>query len=170
MKESIHKPILRSIEFDKRSTSNPREIRRISSSVIIVIDTWEVIDEVWRINGVVTKDVGYRWITRCEEGKNFAIEKILDSDGKFVAFYCDITSPIKIISEGFEYYDWYLDVFQSGTEKAIILDEDEFDLAVVSGYLNQKEANLARETAMRLVSTFEKGEFNDDDSKSILEW
>lgn len=163
----IHAPKLRTFDLDKRSANNPTELKIISPNITLVINIWNEIDSIWKINGVITRDKGYKWVTKLEESKNYTVEKILDKDGNFVGFYCDITSPVKLKENGYEFYDWYLDVFQPVDGKPEILDEDEFDQAVKAGYLTEAEILIARKALNQLLAMLEVNLFDRSNSTNL---
>ena len=84
----------------------------------------------WSIGALIVARPGYSWLTRWEEGKNYVITRILDDKGDWVGTYCDICSCVKKHNEGFEFEDWYLDVWQPAGEKPGLLDEDGLEEAV----------------------------------------
>lgn len=153
----IQRPKLRTLDQDKRSSENPKELVRINSTTLLIIDTWNTVDEIWKIKGTITRDVGYKWITKLESGKTYTLEKILDSKGNFVAYYCDICSPIKLANDNYEYYDWYLDIFRTNKGETFVLDKDEFEKGVVNGFLTEDEAKLAKSTLNKLLSLVTTG-------------
>jgi len=160
---TIYPPKQRTLSNDKRNPKNPRELMWLDAKTLIVIDT----DEVWSINGITTRDRGFKWVTKLEEGKNYAIEKTIDQNGNFVAYYCDICSPIKLFDNDYEYYDWYLDVFKTPSSDLMILDEDEFEEAVKSKLLSVDEIVSAKKALDELKSLIKNNLLDMSNSENI---
>jgi len=125
----------------------------------ITDETFGEMERLWSIDDLVVAKPGYRWITKWEEGKNYVITRILNEKGDWVGTYCDICSPVKKIEdtrligndEGFEFEDWYLDVWQPANEKPGLLDEDELEEAVADGHITREQAEVAMEAAAKVI-------------------
>lgn len=136
-----------------------KEIRFLSSNSAITTETWNEIQEPWSESGVIIAKKGYKWITKWEEGQNYIITKIIDVDGGIVGYYCDISSRVKKLSEGFELFDWYLDVWQENQKEATILDGDELEEALKADYISEEDAEIARNSAKFLIEMLNNEDF-----------
>lgn len=87
------------------------------------------------------------------------IVAIWDLDGNLTGYYCNINSEPSRIEGGYEVVDLYLDVFVLPDMSYEVLDEDEFAEAIKKGWIDEREASLARETVRRVVHEVESGEF-----------
>ena len=114
-------------------------------------ETFGEMDRHWSIDGLTVAKPGYRWITRWEEGKNYVVTRILDENGDWVGTYCDICSPVAKNGDGYEFEDWYLDVWQPANEQPRLLDEDELEEAARDGQITPQQAQIAREAAVQVI-------------------
>jgi predicted RNA-binding protein associated with RNAse of E/G family len=122
----------------------------------VTTEVWNEIGEAWRAQeGFVFADTGYKWVTKWEEGKNHTVTEFIDATGKLVGAYFDIGSTVTKTPSGFEYDDWYLDVFQPAGERPVLLDENEMEQAVQAGFLTEEQAEIARREADRLIRQLE---------------
>lgn len=66
---------------------------------------------------------------------------IYDNDKKFRGFYCDLCSPVKRVSDGFEVTDFFLDLWIYPNGQFLILDREEYEEAVKKEWItvNQQE-------------------------------
>lgn len=101
----------------------------------------------WIDAGVVTAKKGFKWITKWELGKNYISTKILDTNDNLVGTYWDITSEVTKENGHYQAYDWYLDVFRTAGNHAVVLDEDELVEALEAGFLTKNEVEIAHKNA-----------------------
>lgn len=149
--EKIHKPKhIRSID-GLGIPQNNRTIILATPSIGITTETWKTPKEPWTESGVVIAQHNYKWVTKWETGKNYIITKIFNADGEMVGIYCDVSAPVIKSDEGFEFYDWYLDVWQEIGKEPVILDEDELELALFENFISEKDGETARQTAKFLT-------------------
>lgn len=156
IKISIHPPKHLSSSTGLGLPNCTRNSKRVSSTIIVTTETWNEIEKPWVQSKTIIAKPGYKWIAKWEEGTNFTINKIYDDKRKLVALYCDIGSPLKKIPNGLEFDDWYLDVWQLVGSKPELLDEDELNEAVKLGFLTEKEAVVAKDTANQLIKELAK--------------
>ena len=72
------------------------------------------------------------------------IAAIYDEQKNFKGYYCDICSPVKKNTDGYEITDLFLDLWIFPDGKYIILDQDEFDNAVLQRWMNKNQIIKAR--------------------------
>lgn len=129
--------------------------RAITPLILDTSEVWNEMEEPWTVEDVIIAKPGYRWVTRWEEGKNHTVCQFLDERGNLVAVYSDIGSVVTKTPNGYEFDDWYLDVFQPAGERPVLLDEDELQQAVQAGYLTEGQAELARQEVSRVMEQLE---------------
>jgi hypothetical protein len=108
----IHKPKHLSSQRGMGLPSCTNTSQEVGPSILVTTEVWNEVDEPWTAEGIVIAKPGYRWVTQWEEGKNHTVCEFFDETGELVAVYCDIGSVVTKTPSGFEFDDWYLDVFQ----------------------------------------------------------
>jgi len=156
MEKKIHSPKHVLSVNGKGLPNTLKVVKPLSSTSMLLEETWQDMEKPWNQGEIITAKPGYKWISKWEEGKNYVIDKVIDEKGNLVAIYCDICAPVKKIAEGYEFEDWYLDVWQPVNQKPQLLDEDELEAALKSGYLTQEQVSIARKTAEYLLNYLEK--------------
>lgn len=131
---------------------NLRVLYLVTPTIGITYETWTNIEKPWTESGITIAAAGYRWVTKWETGKHYIITKIFDEQEELVGIYCDISTPITKTKKGFEFYDWYLDVWQEIGKEPIILDEDELEEALKEKYISTNNAKIAKQTARYLTN------------------
>jgi predicted RNA-binding protein associated with RNAse of E/G family len=91
---------------------------------------------------LIDKDFIGIWYCPYKNWHDFA--SIYDAQKKFKGYYCDICSPIKKISDGFIITDLFLDLWIYPNGKYIILDQEEFNNAVVQRWMNENQIIKAK--------------------------
>lgn len=137
-----------------------KTVKTVSPTSIILEETWNEMEQPWSQEGIIIANPGYKWVSMWEEGKNHVIEKMFDNKGHLIGIYCDICSPVKKSSDGYEFEDWYLDVWQPANQKPQLLDEDELETAMRVGYLLEEQIDTARQTAIQLLTGLERDSLN----------
>ena len=89
----------------------------------------------------------------------YDIGKIYNLKNEWTGYYCDIMMPVNRECGMFEIVDLFLDVWVSPDHTYEILDEDEFQVAVINGDISKELAAAARETLSELILTIEAGHF-----------
>ncbi len=119
----------------------------VSETIAYGTEIWGKLEKPWRQDETIIALPGYVWRTRWEVGKSYIINKYLDNNGKLVGIYCDICRPVEKNENGLAFDDLYLDVWQLPGQDPVILDEDELEEAISTGYINSEEADIARQNA-----------------------
>ncbi len=96
----------------------------------------------------------------------YDIGKIHNPSGTLTGYYCDIISPMKRFeSEGTEFVfsveitDLCLDLWVCPDSSYQILDEDEFEVAVKNGWIDESLAQKAGEELDKLIQLVKRGGF-----------
>jgi len=140
----------------KYGETNKLVVMHISNSICVTTEIWlEEPERSYVDAGIVTAKKSYQWITTWNLNRNYISTKILNEKGKLIGTYYDITSIVNKKGEEFEADDWYLDILVTSDGKVHLLDEDELQMAVEEGYLNEKEANLAKKTANEILNSLD---------------
>jgi hypothetical protein len=105
-------------------------------------------------------DRGYLWMQHYPEGEHFVVTTMFDPDGNVVQWYIDICKTQGLTEQQVPWFDdLYLDIVKLPTGELMLLDEDELEEAVEDGIILPKDADLARQTAARLLDAIRKGLF-----------
>ena len=89
----------------------------------------------------------------------FDIGAIYDTDMNFKGYYCDICTPMKRVSNGFEITDFVLDVWVFPNGQYQILDQDEYHNAVMKKWLTQDQQIIVETELHRLIEQIEASTF-----------
>ena len=146
---SIHRPkhILSRVGL---GVGTSKQMNYINETTAIGTETWNEMDEPWSEGFVIIAKPEYMWITKWEVGKPYIITKFIDDKRLLIAVYCDVTTPVKKVLDGFEFEDLYLDVWQEPQKSPVTLDEEELSEAAEAGYINNAEAARVKELALKI--------------------
>ncbi len=111
------------------------------------------------VNGKIIMNNGWRGLYYEVIADWYDVVRIYDKEKKFVGYYCDIKTPSKRIEGGFELTDLFLDLWVFPDMKFEILDKDEFDRAVLNGWLDRTTASTAMKKLMLLIENAIAGDF-----------
>lgn len=103
-------------------------------------------------------DVGYKWLTLYPKDEQFAILTIFDEKEQFVEFYFDIAKKVNYKPRVPYIEDLYLDVVITKENDVIFVDEEELNEAYKLADIKQKDYELARKTADKIVNKFHNKE------------
>jgi predicted RNA-binding protein associated with RNAse of E/G family len=93
-------------------------------------------------------------------GKWFNVIKIRDLKGRHTGYYCDISTPPKLLKDGsVEITYLFLDLWVSPDFRHRVLDEDEMEEALKKGWISKQLYERARKELKKLVALVEKKEF-----------
>jgi len=93
-------------------------------------------------------------------GKWFNIVKVRNMQGKHTGYYCDVTTPPKLLEDGsVELTDLFLDLWVSPDLKYKVLDEDELEEALEKGRIEKQLYDKAKKELRKLVALVERGRF-----------
>lgn len=111
------------------------------------------------IDGVKILDNGYRGVYYEIVDDWYDVVRIFDRDEKFIGYYCDIKTPSKRFEGGFELTDLFLDLWVFPDMKWRILDKEEFDEAVIKGWIDRETASIAMKKIIYLIGQVTEGDF-----------
>lgn len=110
-----------------------------------------------RIEGAVVMEEGSDLVWFTFPGMWHDIGRFHRADGTFTGYYANILTPPEIDGDKWRTMDLYLDVWLAPGSGPVLLDEDEFDLAVGKELLDADVARRAREEADRLMAAAAAG-------------
>lgn len=90
------------------------------------------------------------------------------ADDRFTGYYANILTPVVFRSDTeWETTDLFLDVWVGADGAVTLLDEDELEEALASGWITQADADAARDEALRLLNAAHAGTWPPD---RVKEW
>lgn len=111
-------------------------------------------------NGEVVLARGFKIVYFELFGKWFNVCKIRNFQGKHTGYYCDITTPPKLLGDGgLELTDLFLDLWVSPDLQCKVLDEEELENALLKEWITRKLYDKAKQKLNHLVSTVTQGKF-----------
>lgn len=109
---------------------------------------------------VCIADSGYTWFQHFPEGESYTITTVLDQNGEVVQFYIDMCMDHGINEEEIPWFvDLYLDIVILPDKELFLLDDNELMEAFKKGEITDKDMKLAHETAQKIISKHNNGEF-----------
>ena len=93
---------------------------------------------------------------------------IYDRENRFKGYYCDICTPMKKVSDGYESTDFFLDLWIFSDGRYLVLDQDEFNIAVKQGWMNQEQIAKAKTELDNLVRKVKSKQFPPLKIKNLL--
>lgn len=93
---------------------------------------------------------------------------IYDREKEFKGYYCDICTPMKNVSDGYEITDFFLDLWVFSDGRYLVLDQDEFNIAVKQGWINQEQMAKAKVELDNLVLKVKSKQFPPSTIKEFL--
>lgn len=103
---------------------------------------------------VTILDEGYKWMTLYPKEEKFSIIAIFDLKLELVEFYFDIGKNVKYKPKVPYLEDLYLDVVITKENDVIFIDENELENAYKLADIKQKDYELAKKTADKIVNKF----------------
>jgi len=91
--------------------------------------------------------------------KWFTIVKVRNLNGEHTGYYCDIVVPPRLLDDGVELTDLFLDLWVSPDLRYKILDEHELEEALKKGWITKELYKRAKTELQKLIRTVEKGKF-----------
>lgn len=110
-----------------------------------------------RIDGTVVMEEGSDIVWFTFPGLWHDIGRFHRADGTFTGYYANVLTPPEIDGDVWRTTDLYLDVWLAPDAQPVLLDEDEFDLALGKESLDPETAQRAREEADRLMAAAAAG-------------
>ncbi|MBS7650400.1 MAG: DUF402 domain-containing protein [Candidatus Bathyarchaeia archaeon] len=112
------------------------------------------------IKDKVVLDDGYRVIWFVFKGESYDVGKVYDLKGALKGYYCDIIKPPKIVGRNtLRIVDLFLDLWISTSLDTAILDEEEFEEALKSGWIDYETSAYARRKLDMLINLVRRGCF-----------
>jgi len=110
-----------------------------------------------RIESTVVMEEGSDLVWFTFPGLWHDIGRFHRADGTFTGYYANILTPPEIDGDTWHTTDLYLDVWLPPGGGPVLLDEDEFDLALGKEMIDPDTARRAREEAERLMAEAQAG-------------
>ncbi len=93
-------------------------------------------------------------------GKWFNVVRIRDLKGKHTGYYCDISTPPKLLADGsVEITDLFLDLWVSPDLRYVVLDQDELEKALEKEWISKQLYEKAKKELKKLIELVEQKEF-----------
>lgn len=93
-------------------------------------------------------------------GKWFSIVNVRNLRGEHTGYYCDITTPPKLLKDGsIEITDLFLDLWVSPDLRYRVLDQDELEEALKKGWISEQLHARAKRELKKLVASVETKDF-----------
>jgi GrpB-like predicted nucleotidyltransferase (UPF0157 family)/predicted RNA-binding protein associated with RNAse of E/G family len=93
-------------------------------------------------------------------GKWFNVVKIRDLRGKHTGYYCDISTPPRLLEDGsVEVTDLFLDIWVSPDLRYKVLDQDELEEAIEKKWISKDLYVRAKKELKKLIERVEQKEF-----------
>jgi predicted RNA-binding protein associated with RNAse of E/G family len=93
-------------------------------------------------------------------GKWFNVVKVRNLRGEHTGYYCDITTPPKLLKDGsIEITDLFLDLWVSPDLRYRVLDQDELKEALKKGWISEQLHARAKRELKKLVTLVEMKDF-----------
>jgi len=96
------------------------------------------------------------------------IGAIYDRHKGFKGYYCDICTPIKKTSDGYEMTDFFIDLWVFPDGRFLVLDQDEFDRAVEQRWISPDQTAKVKAELENLVSKVKSSRFPTSAIKDLL--
>jgi len=116
---------------------------------IVIEATWKQPD---RDLGYIRFETGDRFVEHFYSNRWFNIFAIANKEGVHKGWYCNIAEPARISTDTIAQVDLYLDVWINPTGTTLLLDEDEFESAIL---LSKEQRTEAREGLRELQQMLE---------------
>lgn len=140
----------------------------------LLLDTPELIISEFRFSGLERPTVldgktitenGYRGVLFEFVEEWYEIMKIWNHEGELVGYYCNINTPPERFEGGYEVTDLFLDLWVFPDLTYRVLDEDEFEVALAKGLIDEESAAKARKVLASLKKRVVEGNFPPDMTK-----
>jgi predicted RNA-binding protein associated with RNAse of E/G family len=93
-------------------------------------------------------------------GRWFNVVKVRNLRGEHTGYYCDITTPPKLLKDGsVEITDLFLDLWVSPDLRYMVLDQDELEEALKKGWVSEQLYVRANRELKKLVALVEMKDF-----------
>jgi len=92
-------------------------------------------------------------------GKWFAIGKIRNMHGEHTGYYCDIVTPPRLLDDGVELTDLFLDLWVSPDLRFQVLDQEELEEALEKRWITKQLYERAKKELEKLTRLVQKGKF-----------
>lgn len=91
--------------------------------------------------------------------KWFTVVKVRNLQGRHTGYYCDIVMPPRVLGDGVEITDLFLDLWVSPDIRYKILDEEELEEALRKGWITQELHDKAKKELQKLIGRVENRRF-----------
>lgn len=107
---------------------------------------------------VIIQDVGYKWLTLFPKEDNFAVIAIYNVKSEFIQFTFNIGKNVQYKGKIPFLDDLYLDIVLTSENEVEFNGEEELENTYKSGNLKQKDYEIARKAADKVLHKFHKRE------------
>lgn len=104
----------------------------------------------------VILDANYKWLLLYPKKGDFSVMAIFNTDSQFVQFTFDIGKNVNYKTKIPYLDDLYLDIVMSENNEIQFIGEEELETAYKSSAIKQKDYEIAKKAADRIVNTFYK--------------
>jgi predicted RNA-binding protein associated with RNAse of E/G family len=112
------------------------------------------------IGGEIVLGDGFTGVWFLYSGETYDVGRIHDQAGRLTGYYCDMILPMQRIGSGrYSITDLFLDLWVSPNGQYTVLDRDEFEEAVIRGWVTSEQAALAERTLNKLLRLAEASSF-----------
>jgi len=120
------------------------------------------------VDGSTLLDKGYIgvWFVSTRECHN--VGAIYDREKNFKGYYCDISTPIRLVPNGYEVTDFFLDLWVFPNGEHLILDQGEFNEAIKKGWLTEQQIKTAKAEIQNLINMVKSKQFPPSTIKELL--
>lgn len=120
------------------------------------------------INESILLDKNHFGIWFCPTKNFYDFGAIYNREKHFKGYYCDMCTPIRKVSLGYEMIDFFLDLWIFPDGRYYILDQDEFNDAIEQGLMDQKQIFEVKAELTRLVDNVKSKRFPSLKVKNLL--
>jgi len=92
-------------------------------------------------------------------GKWFTVGKIRNLQGRHTGYYCDIVTPPRLLDDGIELTDLFVDLWVSPDLRCKVLDEEDLEDAFRKGWIPEQLYSKAKTEVEKLVRLVRSGKF-----------
>jgi predicted RNA-binding protein associated with RNAse of E/G family len=150
---SIHPPkYITSQEEPGANTS--KTLKWHDTSTATLTEIWNEPTQPWQESGTIIARKDFKWVSEWKVGQCYVVTEMYDNHGEYIARYVDICTPVKLQNGIFSFEDMYLDVWRPSGERAVLLDEDELEMALEEGHITPDQAERARMVAQELLDLY----------------
>ncbi|MDD3348478.1 MAG: DUF402 domain-containing protein [Bacilli bacterium] len=166
------KEVLAMKNLDIISFKHDGELHRVWKNVVKIHEDDEITVIVNNKVDVIDGD-GRKWKTRepaiCYFFTKYWFNVICMIRGTDIYYYCNLSSPFIIDSEGLKYIDYDLDVKVFPDGEILVLDKDEYDFNIKDLHYSQQIIEIIKNNTNILIGMIKNKE-NPFNTSCVLDW